>query len=71
MARSRAGGYHHLGSKNNDLFNSPILVLSKVIKGVMDSAAEAEVAAIHLNAKEAVASSWNDWICMRRPPPWG
>ena len=27
--------------------------MSKVIKGAMDSAAEAEVAAIHLNAKDA------------------
>ena len=47
----RAGGYHYLGSKNNDMFNAPILVVSKVIKDVMDSAAEA----IHLNAKEAVS----------------
>ena len=63
MARSRAGGHHHLGSKNNDLFNAPILALSKVIKGAMDSAAEAEVAAIHLNAKEAVAirHTWRKW----------
>ena len=51
--RSRAGGYHYLGSKNNDMFSAPILVLSKVIKGVMDSAAEAEVAAIHVSAHEA------------------
>ena len=55
MARSRAGGHHCLGSKNNDLFNSSILALSKVIKGVMGGAAEAEVATAHLNAKEAVA----------------
>ena len=41
-ARSRAGGFHYLGSKSNDLLNAPILVVSKVIKGVMDSAAEAE-----------------------------
>ena len=53
QAGSRAGGCHHLGSKDNDMLNAPILV-AKVIKGVMDSAAEAEVAAIHLNAKEAV-----------------
>ena len=53
-ARSRAGGYQYLGSENYDLFNAPILVISKVIKGVMGSAAEAEVAAIHLNAKEAI-----------------
>lgn len=45
--------------KNNDLLNAPpiLVVSSKVIKaGGMGSAAEAvEVAAIHLNAKEAVA----------------
>ena len=35
MARSRAGGYHCLGSTHNDLFNAPILALSKAIKGVM------------------------------------
>ena len=53
-ARSRAGGFHYLGSRDNDLFNAPILVLAKVIKNVMGSAAEAEVAAIHMNAQEAI-----------------
>ena len=38
------------------MFNAPILVVSKVIKPAMGSAAEAEVAAIHLNAKEAVSA---------------
>ena len=37
------------------MLSAPAIALSEVIKGVMDSAAEAEVAAIHLNAKEAVA----------------
>ena len=55
-ARSRAGGYHYLGSKNNGMFNAPILVVSKVIKPAMGSAAEAEVAAIHLSAKEAASA---------------
>ena len=54
QARSRAGGYHYLGSRDNTQFNAPILVMSKVIKHVMGSAAEAEVAAIHLNAQEAI-----------------
>ena len=53
-ARSRAGGCHCLGSKGDSLFNAPILVLTKVIKNVMGSAAEAKVAALHLNAQEAV-----------------
>ena len=36
------------------MFNSPILVVAQVIKNVMGSAAEAEVAAIHMNAQEAI-----------------
>lgn len=55
QARSRAGGYLYLGSCDDNLFNAPILVMSKVIKHVMGSATEAEVAAIHLNASEAVS----------------
>ena len=54
MARSRAGGYHYLGSKDGRQFNAPIEVLAKVIKPVMGSAAEAEVAALYLNAQEAI-----------------
>lgn len=38
-ARSRAGGYFYLGSKDNQQFNAPILALAKVIKNVMGSAA--------------------------------
>ena len=53
-ARSRAGGYLCLGSRDNNLFNAPILVMAKVIKPVMGGAAEAEVAAIHMNAQEAI-----------------
>ena len=54
QARSRAGGYHYLGSKDGTLFNAPIEVIAKVIKPVMGSAAEAEVAALHMNAQEAI-----------------
>lgn len=53
-ARSRAGGYHFLGSKDRKQFNGPIMVLAKIIKTVMASAAEAEVAALFMNAQEAV-----------------
>jgi hypothetical protein len=53
-ARSRAGGYLYLGSRDNTQFNAPIHVLAKVIKTVMGSAAEAEVAALHMNAQEAI-----------------
>ena len=44
-----------MGSPGNNLFNTPILVVARVIKPVMGSAAEAEVAAIHMNAQEAIA----------------
>ena len=43
-----------MGSHNGDQFNAPISVLAKVIENVMGSAAEAEVAAIHMNAHEAI-----------------
>ena len=52
-ARSRAGGFHYLSNKDGTLMNSPIWVLAKVIKNVMASAAEAELASLctrsHLN----------------------
>ena len=54
QARSRAGGYHFIGNKDKKLFNGPVLVLAKVIKNVMSSAAEAEVAALFMNAQEAL-----------------
>jgi hypothetical protein len=53
-ARSRAGGYHYIGNEDKKLFNGPVLVLAKVIKNVMSSAAEAEVAALFMNAQEAI-----------------
>ena len=53
-ARSRAGGYHYLGNKDDNLFNGPIYVLAKIIKNVMASAAEAEVAGLFMNAQHAV-----------------
>jgi len=52
-ARSRAGGYHFLGDRSGTLFNAPIYVLAKVIKNVNASAAETEISAIYLNAREA------------------
>ena len=52
-ARSRAGGYQYLSNKEGTLFNGPVLVVAKVIKNVMASAAEAEIAALFINAQEA------------------
>ena len=44
-ARSRAGGCHFLTNKAGTTFNGPTFALAKVIKRVMSSAAEAELAA--------------------------
>ena len=53
-ARSRMGGFHFLGNKDGKLFNGPILVLAKVIRNVMASAAESEIGGLFMNAQEAV-----------------
>jgi hypothetical protein len=57
-----------LSSKDGTLFNGPIIVLAKIIKNVMASAAEAEVAGIYLNAQEGV-SERNCLIEMGHPQP--
>ena len=53
-SRSRASGYHYLGDKDGLLFNGAVYILAKIIKSVMQSAAEAECGALYMNAKEAV-----------------
>ena len=50
-ARSRAGGYHFLGNKDHTMFNGPIHVLAKIIKNVMGSAMESEIAAMFMNGQ--------------------
>jgi hypothetical protein len=53
-AKSRAGGFFCMGDTNkNDkkLTNGAILIVSKVLKHVMSSAAEAEIGAVFINAK--------------------
>ena len=58
-ARSRAGGHFFLSSYpsaeavDKHLPNGPVHVVSKILKNVMSSAAEAEIGASFLNAKEA------------------
>jgi hypothetical protein len=54
-AKSRAGGHHYLGKANDNQpwYNAPLLSLSKVLRNVMSSAAEAEIGALFLNAREA------------------
>jgi len=48
------GGYFYLGNKDHNLHNGAILVLAKIIKNVMSSAAEAETGALFMNAQEAI-----------------
>jgi hypothetical protein len=54
-SRSRAGGHFFLSDDvDNPPNNGAILTLATIIKAVMSSAAEAELGALYLNAKEAV-----------------
>ena len=43
-----------MGSADNNLFIAHIDIIAKVIKPVMGSAAEAEVAALHMNAQAGI-----------------
>jgi hypothetical protein len=54
-ANSIAGGFLYMGSSTNTdkkLTNGEILIISTVLKHVMSSAAEAEIGAVFINAKE-------------------
>jgi hypothetical protein len=54
-AKSRAGGYFYMASDtktDKKITNGAILIISKVLKHVMSSAAEAEIGAVFINAKE-------------------
>jgi hypothetical protein len=59
-ARSRAAGFHYLSDKVDDPskhqppMNGPITILCKILKNVLSSAAEAELAGLFLNGKQAV-----------------
>jgi hypothetical protein len=52
-SRSRCGGMFYLGDSNISALNGPILSRSSVIDAVTSSAAESELAAAFMNAKEA------------------
>jgi hypothetical protein len=67
-ARSRAAGYFYLGNKDNQLFNGPIYIYTKLILAVMSSAAEAECGGLYLNAKESVPMR-NTSIELGHPQP--
>jgi hypothetical protein len=54
-AKSRAGGFFYMGrdtKTDKKLTNGAILIISKVLKHVMSSAAEAEIGAVFINSKE-------------------
>jgi hypothetical protein len=54
-SESRAGGFFYMGSNNKPdkkLTNGAILIISKVLKHVISSAAEAETGAFFINTKE-------------------
>ena len=54
-ARSRAGGHFFLSSDCDDpADNGTVQNLAQLIKAVMSSAAEAELGALYINAREAV-----------------
>jgi hypothetical protein len=71
-AKSRAGGFFYMGNttKNDKkLTNGAILIVSKVLKHVMSSAAEAEIGAVFINAKEgAVLRTTLEELGHKYPP---
>ena len=52
--RSQAAGYHYCGSYDGKQFNRPIHVLAKIIKNIMASEMEAEIAALYINAHAVI-----------------
>jgi hypothetical protein len=71
-SKSRAGGFFYMGSTaQNDkkLTNGAILIISKVLKHVMSSAAEAESGAVLINSKEgAVLRTTLEELGHKQPP---
>ena len=55
QARSRAGGHFYLTNHNNEIFNNgAVLTISSIIKHIMASASEAELAAMFYNSRKAI-----------------
>jgi hypothetical protein len=71
-AKSRAGGFFYMGNTaQNDkkLTNGAFLIISKVLKHVMSSAAESEIGAVFINAKEgAVLRTTLEELGHKQPP---
>jgi hypothetical protein len=55
-AHSRGGGHHYLGNLADSpaFFNGAILNIAKILRNVLASAVESEIAALSVNTKEAV-----------------
>ena len=68
-AKSRAGGHFWIGNKGDEDFNNgAIVTLSSVIKHVMSSASESELAALFYNWKAAVPLCVTlEEMCHRQP----
>ena len=54
-SKSRAGVYSYLGNTDESIINGSILYLTTIIKNVMASAVEADIAALFLNARLAIS----------------
>jgi hypothetical protein len=71
-AKSRAGGFFYMGSDTNtdkQLTNGAILIIIKVLKHVMSSAAEAEIGTVCINSKEgAVLRTTLEELGHKQPP---
>jgi hypothetical protein len=71
-AKSRAGGFFYMGNAtkhDKNLTNGAILIISKILKHVMSSAAEAEIGAVFINAKEgAVLRTTLEELGHTQPP---
>jgi hypothetical protein len=71
-AKRRAGGFFYMGSNtktDKKLTNGAILIISKVLKHVMSSEAEAEIGAVFINAKEgAVLRTTLEELGHTQPP---
>ena len=58
-AQSRAGGHFFMSSNlQNPQNNGAVLAIAQIIYALMSSAAEAELEALFINAKEAVHMQW-------------
>jgi hypothetical protein len=71
-AKRRPGGFFYMGSDaktDKKLTNGAILIIRKVLKNVMSSAAEAEIGAFFINAKEgAVLKTKLEELGHKQPP---